>query len=108
MKFLITENQIEKVVFRYLDNQGLIRIGEGNAIYFVYSELDEFVQISYLKNIEHCFIYWGLIIEISNMFSLEEVDSEEIIGRWVENILNMRVVTTRIAMMWMRIRLRIS
>ena len=94
MKFLITENQIEKVVFRYLDNQGLIRIGEGNAIYFVYSELDEFVQISYLKNIEHCFIYWGLIIEISNMFSLEEVDSEEIIGRWVENILNMRVVNT--------------
>ena len=96
MKFLITENQIERLVFRYLDNQDFIKIETDEVIYFVYSESDVFAQISYLKNIKGCFIYLRLINEISNMFSLEKVGSKEIIGEWVENTLKMRVVTTTV------------
>jgi hypothetical protein len=94
MKYLITESQFDKVIFRYLDNQDFIRIEKGNRIYFVNSEGDEYAQIKYNKNDGWCFISIDLIKEISSFFSLERSDSKEVIGRWVENTLQMKVTDT--------------
>jgi hypothetical protein len=47
MKYLITESKLEKVIFRYLDNQDFIQIKGGNRIYFANSEGDEYSQIRY-------------------------------------------------------------
>ena len=91
MKYLITESQFDKVIFRYIDNQDFIRIEKGNRIYFVNSEGDEYAQIKYNKNDGWCFISIDLIKEISSFFSLELTDSKEVIGRWVENTLQMKV-----------------
>ena len=94
MKYLITESLFDKVIFRYLDNQDFIQIVKGNRIYFVNSESDAFAQIRYNKNDGACFISYKLVNEISSFFSLRTSDSEEIIVKWVENTLQMKVKYT--------------
>jgi hypothetical protein len=94
MKFLITENKLEKVIFTYLDNQDFIQIKRGGNIYFVNSKGDEYAQIRYAESDGWCFIYEGLIEEICSFFSLEE--SDKVIGGWVENTLKMPVNDTEI------------
>jgi len=94
MKYLITESQREKVIFKYLDNQDFIQIKRGGSIYFANSEGDEYAQIIYDKSDGWCIINYELINELSSFFSLDEFDSEQVIGRWVENTLKMRVTNT--------------
>ena len=94
MKYLITESQIDKAIFNYLDNQDFIQIEIGNRIYFVNSEGDAFAQIRYGKNDGVCFISYKLVNEIYSFFSLRTSDSEEIIVKWVENTLQMKVKYT--------------
>jgi hypothetical protein len=94
MKYKITDRQLDKVIFLYLDNQDFIPIEKGDKIYFANSEGDEYAQIRYDKDDGWCGIYDRLINEISSFFSLEEYDSEKVIGRWVENTLNMSVTDT--------------
>jgi len=94
MKYLITESQFDNVIFKYLDNQDFIRIEKNNNIYFVNSENDKFAQIKFLEVDGQCYIYYNLINEISMFFSLDILDSKEVIGRWVENTLQMKVTNT--------------
>jgi hypothetical protein len=91
MKYLITENQFDTIIFKYLDNQDFIQIEKGDKIYFVNSEEDEYAQIRYDKDAGWCIIYLNLIKEISSFFSLKNSDSKKIIGMWVKNTLQMRV-----------------
>ena len=93
MKYLITESQFEKAIFKYLDNQDFIQIEKANRIYFINSEGDEYAQIRYDDG--WCYIDFDLITEISSFFSLERYDSEKVIGKWVENTLQMKVNYTR-------------
>ena len=94
MKYLITESQLDKIIFKYLDNQDFIQIEKSNRIYFVNSEGDEYAQIRYDKSDGKCYIRIRLINEISSFFSMEKSDSKQVIGRWVENTLQMRVTNT--------------
>jgi len=89
MKYLITESQIDNLIFMYLDNQDFIQIDDDNLIHFVNSEDDSNAQITFNKMNNECSITRGLNKEISSFFSLE--DSNEVIGRWVENALQMNV-----------------
>ena len=95
MKYLIKESQIDNVIFKYLDNQDFIKIKiGGDSIYFINSEGDKYAQIRYTKSNGWCYTYWKLVEEISSFFSLEQTDSEQVIGRWVENTLKMNVTDT--------------
>ena len=91
MKYIITESQLDKVIFRYLNNRDFIVTGNDTSLFFINSEGDEYAQIRYNKNDGWCFISIDLIKEISSFFSLELTDSKEVIGRWVENTLQMKV-----------------
>ncbi len=95
MKYKITDKQLDDVIFLYLDNQDFIQIKIEDSIYFFNSEGDEYAQIRYDKDDGWCGIYYKLIDEISSFFSLEKTDSKEVIGRWVENTLQMMVTDTR-------------
>ena len=88
------DKDLERVLFSYLDSQDFIQIEKNNRIYFVNSEGDEFAHIRYDENSEVCFINLDLIKEISSFFSLQRSDSKEVIGRWVENTLQMKVTDT--------------
>ena len=94
MKYLITESQFDKVVFKYLDNQDFIRIDKGNKIFFVNSEGDEYAQIRFDKKYGWCVIYYELVDEISSFFSMQNSDSKQVIGKWVENTLQMKTTDT--------------
>ena len=94
MKYLITESQLDRMIFKYLNNQDFIQIEKNNRIYFAYSENDEYAQIRFDKDDGWCFISIDLTKVISSFFSLELTDSNEVIGRWVENTSQMRVTHT--------------
>jgi hypothetical protein len=95
MKYKITDRQLDNVIFLYLDNQDFIQIEiGGDSIYFFNSEGDKYAQIRYTKSDGWCYTYWKLVDEISRFFSLEQNDSKEVIGRWVENTIQMRVTHT--------------
>jgi hypothetical protein len=94
MKYLITESQFDKVIFKYLDNQDFIRIEKDNKIYFVNSEGDEYAQIRYDEDSGWCYINKKLVEEISTFFSIQEFNSQLVIGRWVENTIQMEVKNT--------------
>ena len=107
MKYLITESQFDKVVFKYLDNQDFIQIDMNDSIYFVNSEEDKYAQIRFDKHDGWCAIYYKLIDEISRFFSMEKSDSKEVIGRWVENTLQMKATNTLLPKMFAVSTLRI-
>jgi len=90
------DKDFERVIFSYLDGQDFIQIERDNGIYFVYSENDEYAQIRYDKDDGRCGVNYDLINEIFSFFSLERNDSEQVIGKWVENTLQMKVTYTTI------------
>ena len=95
MKYLITESQIDKVIFKYLDNQDFIikRMSGDNITYFVNSENDEFSGglIQHYSSGGECVISYELIKEIAKFFSMDFDGSKYVIARWVENTLGKRV-----------------
>ena len=99
MKYLITESQFDKVIFRYLDKQDFIVTGNDTSLFFINSEGDEYAQIKYNEEDGWCYISIDLIEEIASFFSLQPYDSKEVIGRWVENTLQMKVTYTP-PMLW--------
>ena len=100
MKYLITESQLDKFIFKYIDLKRLILVEMGNdKVYFVNSENDEYAQIRFDKDDGWCFIDFNLTNEIYSYFSLQRSDSERIIGKWVENTLQMEV--TNITKCWL-------
>ena len=94
MKYLITESQIDKIIFKYLDNQDFIVTGNDTSLFFVNSDDDKYAQIRYDEDDGWCFIHTNLVKEISSFFSLQSSDSEQVIGKWVENTLQMKVTNT--------------
>ena len=94
MKFIITESKLENIIFKYLDNQDFVKIDKGENIYFVNSEGDWVAEIRFNKSDGRCYINYNLVEEISSFFSMKEFDSEQVIGRWVENTLQMKVSNT--------------
>jgi len=94
MKYLITPSQLDKIVFKYLDNQDFIikRMNSDNINYFVNSEGDGYMDAL----IQHhrsgdCVISYELINEIATFFSIDFNDSKYVIARWIENTLDRRV-----------------
>ncbi len=94
MKFSITESKLNKVIFNYLNLKHFIKKEINDRIYFLYNIDDEYAQIRYDKNDGLCFIYYKLIEEISLFFSLQFSDSKQVIGKWVEDTLQMEVTYT--------------
>ncbi len=85
MKYLITESQREKVIFKYLDNQDFIQKDYGEYTFFVNSKEDLYAQIKYNPIRGWITISRDLMKEISSFFSLDNNDSISAIAHWVEN-----------------------
>ena len=98
MKLIITENQkdkiIEKLIFKHLDNQNYNQIDINDNIYFVKNIGDLYADIRFDKSDGWCYISYELISFFSSMMGIELSDIEEVIGRWVEHVLQMEVKYT--------------
>jgi hypothetical protein len=84
---------IEKVVFLYLNKRNYIQFETEDRIYFVENE-DEFATIRYDKDDGWCGISYELVLFLSKLTSTEKSVIEGIIGRWVEDTLQMKVSNT--------------
>jgi len=97
MKYLITESQFDKVIFRYLDNQDFIVIKMENRLYYVNSENDKFAQIKYYPEDRWCIIHYDLADEVSQFFSLDYEDSINVINKWVEDKHGIKSINVEVA-----------
>jgi hypothetical protein len=82
---------IEKVVFDYLKKQDYKLVDINDMIYFVKNIGDECADIRFDKEDGRCFISYELISFLSMMLSTERSDIKNVIGRYVENTLQMEV-----------------
>jgi hypothetical protein len=104
MKYIISENKIDKVVFKYLD-MNLKGLEKRKSKYYegiVFAYPDEKYGVLGYENNGTLYIYYGLINEISEIFGLDESDSESIIGRWVSDRLQLEVTNTKVFIHWIR------
>jgi hypothetical protein len=96
MKYIIPENKIDKIIFKYLD-LNLKGLEKRKARYhngIVYGFPDEKFGILGYENGDTLHIYYELINEISSVFGLKEIDSQSVIGRWVSDRLQLEVINT--------------
>ena len=96
MKFKLTEHQLKKIIFKYLDLnlKGLEKRKPMHykGIVFTYPD-DRNGILGYEKN-GTLYIYYKLIYEISSIFGIDKSDSESIIGRWVSDRYQLEVINT--------------
>ena len=97
MKYLITESQLDRVIFKYLDNQDFIVIKMKNRLYYVNSEGDEYAQVRYHPKDRWCTIHYDLVEEIGNLFSLDTYQSIGVINKWIENKLGIKSINVEVA-----------
>ena len=81
MKYLITESQLDKIIFRYLDNQKFVKIKKDKEICFLYSPDDLWAVMKYIRG--KLIINENLTREIQSFFSIDEDDAEILIRDWV-------------------------
>ena len=96
MKYIIPQDKVDKVVFKYLDNT-LKNLEKRKAKFYdgiVYGFPDEEYGILGYKYDGTLYVYYELIEEISNGFGLKESDSKSVIGRWASDRLKLYVMNT--------------
>jgi hypothetical protein len=96
MKYIVPENKLDKVVFKYLDMnlKGLEKRKPKYYIGIVFAYPDEEYGILGYENNGRLYIYHELIDEISFSFGMDRNDSKSIIGRWASDRYQLEVINT--------------
>ena len=99
MKYIITESRLENLIFKYLDSMlDGIKLKEGrydDSLIFVFPG-EEYGLMGWDKPYK-LYTYYKVIDDIENMFSMEEDDVLDVIGRYVESRYNLKVKRNEIA-----------
>jgi hypothetical protein len=95
MKYIIPENKLDKIIFKYLDIilKRLVKREDWEGIVFSYPD-EEHGILAYFSDDGTLYIYHRLTDEISKTFKLNESDSKLIIGRWVSDRYQLEVTNT--------------
>jgi hypothetical protein len=95
MKYVITENRLNKIIFKYLD-MDLSGIEQKKGKYYdvIFKLPNEKYGILGWDKPGFLGIYYKIINDISNLFGTNESDSEEVIGMWVKDRYNLEVINT--------------
>ena len=91
MKFEISDNKLDNIIFKYLDNKNFIIKETDYNYYFIENEGDKYGQIMITKYDTVCLIYHKLFEEIESFFSIEGPAVGDVLTRYVENTLNIKV-----------------
>jgi len=88
MKYLITESQLDNIIFRYLDMQNFYKMKyTGGYVFWESKEIWESggnILITAHRDRSECFVNSDLLVEVASMFSLELNDSLNVIGAWIK------------------------
>jgi hypothetical protein len=95
MKIIITENRLNSVVLKWLDNKfgNLTKVVKGD--YTQYVDQDGYVLISYLTNVKQIIVIdykriWKLLLDI---FGMKSEQIQDILKIWLEETYNLKGVT---------------
>jgi hypothetical protein len=95
MKYIITESRFENLIFKYLDNKldGIeLKKGDYSAIVFVFpGEESGLMRWLGKKSRGQLLTYYEIVDEVETMFSMDESDDLDVIGRYVESRYNLKV-----------------
>ena len=95
MKYLITESQLDNIIFDYLDAQDFYHREDGGGHYFFESELsykdNQYATIAYYYMSEDCYISSDILTEVAGFFSLNLTRSLMIIAKWVEGKIGIEI-----------------
>jgi len=104
MKYIITENRLNDIIFKYLDSEyGALKQKKGKYVdivfYFPDEERKVFPDEEYdgvlgWRKSGDLYISYDLRNTISNYFGLEKVDSLEVISKWAQDRYNLKVIDT--------------
>ena len=89
MKYLIKESQLDKVIFKFLDNQKFVKVKRGKDLFFAYSPDDGWGVIKYDKY--RLIINKDLTSEVMSFFSMDQDDAEISIRDWVSQKINKQI-----------------
>jgi hypothetical protein len=95
MKYIITENRLNNIIFKFLDAKldGIeTRKGEYFNVIFAFPN-EEYGVLAWKKS-GGLFVFYKLRDEISDYFGLEKDDSLRVISKWVEDRYNLKVMNT--------------
>jgi hypothetical protein len=88
MKYLITESQLDNIIFKYLDMQNFYKMRYAKGYIFWESkevwESGGNILISAYRDYNEGFVNSDLLVEVASIFSLELTDSLDVIGEWVK------------------------
>ncbi len=99
MKYIITENRLNKVIFNYLDTK-LSGLERKTGIYYdvVFGFPNEKYSILGWDKSGTLKIYREFVNEISYYFGIKNSDIQKIIGEWVEDRHNLKVINTALSL----------
>ena len=96
MKYIIPQDKVDKVVFKYLD-LNLKGLEKREPKYYegtIFTHNDETHGILGYKNNGTLYIYHDMVEIVSTTFGLLLTDTESIIGRWVSDRFQLKVKNT--------------
>ena len=88
MKYLITESQLDSIIFRYLNMQNFYKMRY--TLGYVFWETKEIwesggnILITANRERSECFVNSDLLVEVASMFGLGLNDSLTVIGEWIK------------------------
>jgi hypothetical protein len=95
MKYIITENRLNNLIFKFLDVKlDGIEEKKGKFYDIVFAFPGNEHGIMGWEKSEVLYVFNKLRDEISNYFGLEKDDSLRVIGKWVEDRYNLKVMNT--------------
>ena len=95
MKYIITENKLNNIIFKYLDMKyGAIEQKKGRYSDIVFTFPGEEYGVLGWNKSGDLYVCYELRYEISNLFGIENVNPLRVIGKWVEGKYNLKVTNT--------------
>ena len=96
MKYIITENKLDNIVFKYLDLnlKGLIKQESEYFDGFVFAYPDKKDGILGWRYDGTLYVYIELFDEISSTFGLGYSDTKDLIARWFRDRYELEVINT--------------
>jgi hypothetical protein len=109
MKYIITENRLNNLIFKYLDVKlDGIEGKKGKFYDIVFAFPGNEHGIMGWEKSEVLYVFNKLRDEISNYFGLEKDDSLRVISKWVEDRYNLKVMNTKVIYGVMEVLLKIG
>jgi hypothetical protein len=95
MKYIISEIRLDNVIFKYLDSKldgiELKKAHYSDIVFAFPGEESGLMRWMGKKSIGQLLTYYEIVDEVETMFSMDQSDALDLIGRYVESRYNLKV-----------------